>query len=128
MVDLDRRTKIVATIGPASSNPVALRDLIRTGVDVVRLNFSHGELEQHAQVIKLVREISVEEKKSVSILQDLQGPKIRVGELEGGSILLSPEQEVTLTTEKIVGNNREIPVDFKGLPSNVRAWWTYLIR
>lgn len=120
MVDVDRRAKIVATIGPASSNPVLLRELIREGVDVVRLNFSHGEWEEHAQVIKWVREISAEEKKSISILQDLQGPKIRVGELEGGSVLLEPEQDVTFTIEKIVGNNLVIPVDFEGLPKSVQ--------
>lgn len=117
---MDRRTKIVATIGPTSSNPSTLRELINKGVDIVRLNFSHGERDEHARVIKLVRDISDQERRSICILQDLQGPKIRVGDLIGGSVILHPKQEVTLTVEKIVGNDKVIPVDFEKLPGSVQ--------
>ena len=79
-----RRTKIVATIGPASSSPEMIRQLISAGMDVARLNFSHGKYEDHEKVINALRQISDELNKPVTILQDLQGPKIRVGQLPGG--------------------------------------------
>ena len=83
-----RRTKIVATIGPASNSPEMIRRLILAGMDVARLNFSHGCHEDHARTISLLRAISLELDTPVTILQDLQGPKIRVGQLHGGKIAL----------------------------------------
>ena len=83
-----RRAKIVCTLGPASANPETLEQMIRAGMNVARLNFSHGDHDYHRQVYNLVRELSKDLKTPVSILQDLQGPKIRVGRFEQGSIEL----------------------------------------
>ena len=91
-----RRTKIVATIGPASSSPEMIRLLIEAGMDVARLNFSHGKYEDHAGVIKSLRKISDELNKPVTIMQDLQGPKIRVGQLPGGKISICKGDIITL--------------------------------
>jgi pyruvate kinase len=121
MDNVDRRTKIVVTIGPTSCEEIILRELFRAGADVVRLNFSHGEREEHATVIKRVRKIADEEKRPICILQDLQGPKIRIGELAGGSVSLLAGQLVTLTIENKIGNHKEIPVDYEELPSSVQS-------
>ena len=91
-----RRTKIVATIGPASSSPEMIRLLIEAGMDVARLNFSHGKYEDHAEVIRSLRRISNELNRPVTILQDLQGPKIRVGQLPGGKINITKGEIITL--------------------------------
>src|SRR6201989_1573961 len=82
--DTGRRAKIVATLGPASSTEDLFRQLLRAGLDVARLNFSHGSHEQKAELIAMVRRVAREEKKPICILADLQGPKIRTGKLEGG--------------------------------------------
>ena len=94
-----RRTKIVATIGPASNSREVIRQLVKAGMDVARLNFSHGSYDQHAQTIKNLREISEELDTPVTILQDLQGPKIRVGQLPGGEMMLSPGGVVAMVPE-----------------------------
>lgn len=108
-----RHTKIVATIGPASSSPEMIRKLILAGLDVARLNFSHGKYEDHAQVIKDLRSISEELEKPVTILQDLQGPKIRVGQLPGGKIEIHEGEIVTLIPEsEFTGQGGTIPIDY----------------
>jgi pyruvate kinase len=108
-----RRTKIVATIGPASSSPEVMRKLIESGMDVARLNFSHGSLEDHAAVIANLRRISAEMDTPVTILQDLQGPKVRVGQLPGGQITLIPGAIVTLVPEAEFNDEAEtIPLDY----------------
>jgi pyruvate kinase len=117
MIEMARRTKIVSTIGPASSSRETLRELVAAGADKFRLNFSHGVREEHAQVIKWLREIADEDDKPISILQDLQGPKIRVGNLDGGSIRISAGDVITLTSGDIIGNYKMIPIDFEELPS-----------
>lgn len=94
-----RRTKIVATLGPVSSSPDVIRQLITAGMDVARLNFSHGSHEDHARQIATVRALSQELDTPVTILQDLQGPKIRVGQLPGGGIALAPGEMVSLLPE-----------------------------
>ena len=81
---MPRATKIVATLGPASSSPEVLAQMIRAGVDVVRLNFSHGKAQDHIDRALLVREVAKSVGKEVAIMADLQGPKIRVGKFEGG--------------------------------------------
>ncbi len=111
-----RRVKIVATIGPSTSSEDGLRKCIEAGMNVARLNFSHGSHEDHKKVIHLIRKLSKELKAPVTILQDLQGPKIRVGKFEHGSIELKREQIVKLTTENILGKDGLIPLDFDGLP------------
>ena len=92
-----RRTKIVCTIGPASASPAVLRRMVDRGMDVARLNFSHGSREEHRSVIQMIRRISQEKGKEVGILQDLAGPKIRIGAIGGGSVVLKPRAEFVLT-------------------------------
>lgn len=117
-----RRTKIVATVGPASSDPRVLRRLIEAGVDVVRLNFSHGEHQDHLAVIQAVREIAESRRKSVAILQDLSGPKIRTGRLKGGGpVELVPGARIVITTdESIEGDARLISTTYDLLPKDVQ--------
>ncbi len=110
-----RRAKIVATIGPASKDPENLKKAILAGMNVARLNFSHGTHAEHLAVIESLRKISVDLKAPVTILQDLQGPKVRVGLFQKGSITLVPAQVVTITIEDVVGNEGLIPSDFKEL-------------
>src|SRR3974377_993127 len=93
-----RRTKIVATIGPASNSPEVIRQLILAGMDVARLNFSHGSYQDHARVVSTLRAASVALDTPVTILQDLQGPKIRVGRLPG-ELTLREGERVTLIPE-----------------------------
>lgn len=112
----DRRTKIVATIGPATKSKANLRKAIMSGMNVARLNFSHGTHEDHLQVIKDLRELSAELSAPVTILQDLQGPKIRVGRFENGSIELNDGDEVVITVDDVVGKPGLIPSDYKDLP------------
>lgn len=114
-----RRTKIVCTIGPATSSPEALRALISAGMDVARLNFSHGTHKAHAEVISHIRAISTEMKQPVAILQDLSGPKIRLGRIEGGPVLLESGSRFTLTTRDVPGSAEEVSLTYKGLPSDV---------
>src|SRR6185295_9211040 len=98
-----RRTKIVATIGPASREPAVLARLLAAGVDVVRLNFSHGEHEQHLQVMKAARDIAARAGRPLALLQDLSGPKIRTGKLQGGQpIELRAGERITITTDESV--------------------------
>src|SRR3974377_792585 len=94
-----RRTKIVATIGPASNSPEVIRQLILAGMDVARLNFSHGSYEDHARTVSILRTVSKQLDAPVTVLQDLQGPKIRVGRLPGGEIALHEDERVTLVPE-----------------------------
>ena len=110
-----RRAKIVATIGPATQDPENIAKAIRAGMNVARLNFSHGTHEDHLKVIHAVREKSKELNAPVTILQDLQGPKVRVGLFEKGSINLGPNQVVTVTIEEVLGKEGLIPSDFKEL-------------
>ncbi len=115
-----RGAKIVATLGPASEDESTLLHMIQAGMDVARMNFSHGTHEQHALRIARVRKLAHRLGKPVAILQDLQGPKIRTGDLRDGQITLLPGQSLTLTTEKIQGTEERIPVDFPHLPRCVR--------
>ncbi|MFM7440975.1 MAG: pyruvate kinase, partial [Snowella sp.] len=96
MALLNFRTKIVATIGPASSSPEVLRQMLESGMNVARLNFSHGSYEVHGKMVKLLRSLSEELELPLTILQDLQGPKIRVGKLPDGGISLEPGTSFTL--------------------------------
>ncbi|MGZ3772318.1 MAG: pyruvate kinase [Pseudobdellovibrionaceae bacterium] len=112
----DRRAKIVATIGPATRDEKNLEQAIKAGMNVARLNFSHGSHEDHLKVIRSLRKLSSDLRAPVAILQDLQGPKIRVGKFENGSIELKPEEKVIITTAAVVGRPGLIPSDFKELP------------
>lgn len=116
-----RHTKIVATVGPACSEREQLENLLKAGVDVFRLNFSHGELEQKKTWIDQIRELSVIHRKAVSILGDLQGPKIRTGMMRDGSQELVNGQEVIITTADVVGGEGIIPTNYQDLPGDVES-------
>ena len=121
MILADRRCKIVSTIGPASRSPEMLEKLIRAGVNVMRLNFSHGSHDEHLAVIRAVRAAAAKLQAPVSILQDLQGPKIRVGRLKDGVMTLKRGEKVTLTIRPVLGEGGLIPSDFTGLTKAVRV-------
>ena len=116
-----RRTKIVATVGPASSAPTMLEALIKAGVDVFRLNFSHGSHDEHASVAVAIRNAAVRLGVSVAILADLCGPKIRTGRFEGGAVTLEKGRTVVLTVRDVVGNAQLIPSTYAGLADDLRA-------
>jgi pyruvate kinase len=110
-----RSTKIVATIGPASQDEIQIGKLLRAGINVARLNFSHGNHSEHEQIYTRLREISAKHGQSLSILQDLQGPKIRTGLIPGGAMEIEPGQSLTLTTADESANAQHVPVDFPQL-------------
>jgi pyruvate kinase len=115
-----RRAKIIATIGPASNSEAVLRDLLRLGMDVARLNFSHGTHEEHARNIERIRRAARKEGRTVCILQDLQGPKIRTGRLKGHEpVLLKTATQVTITSRDVLGTSSLIPTTFAGLSAEV---------
>ena len=119
---MPRATKIVATLGPASSSPEGLERMIRAGVDVVRMNFSHGKAQDHIDRATLVREIAKRCGKEVAIMADLQGPKIRVGKFVGDKTMLESGQKFILdgaTSEP--GTNERVGLDYKELPRDVKA-------
>ena len=123
-----RATKIVATLGPASSSPDVLEAMIRAGVDVVRLNFSHGKAEDHIARAQLVRDVAARAGKEVAIMADLQGPKIRVGKFEGGKVMLENGQRFVLDAARTEPGNLEIVgLDYKDLPRDVRPGDTLLL-
>src|SRR5712672_2665250 len=99
-----KRTKIVATVGPACDTYDKLLSLVKAGVNVFRLNFSHGSHEDKAKIIEHIRKINSTEPCNIAILGDLQGPKLRVGEIEGGSMLVVEGEILTFTNTKLVGN------------------------
>ncbi|HYF66854.1 MAG TPA: pyruvate kinase [Ohtaekwangia sp.] len=113
------KTKIVATVGPASNSKEMLRSLIHEGVDVFRLNFSHGTHEDHLKVINYVRELNKELGSTVSLLQDLQGPKIRINEMQP-NIVIERGQELVITTQELLGNNEIASTSYKTLPKDVK--------
>jgi len=118
--DWERRTSIIATLGPATSSSDILRTLIETGVEVVRLNFSHGTPESHAGTYKLVRDTERALGRSVAVLQDLAGPKVRIGPLPHGSVELKEGALVTISTDSHAGSDHAIPVTYSGLAGDVR--------
>ncbi|MDQ2865733.1 MAG: pyruvate kinase [Candidatus Eremiobacteraeota bacterium] len=118
---LQKRTKIVATVGPASRDPAIMRSLFIAGANVLRLNFSHGTPDEHAEVIENARAISTELGLHTAILQDLPGPKVRTGKFEGGapSLHLSRGDKLVLTTQDVPGTLERISVGYKDLPHDV---------
>ncbi len=121
------KTKIVATVGPASNNKIMLSKLMRSGVDVFRLNFSHGTHEQHLQVIQIVRELNEELGTNVSLLQDLQGPKIRTNLVENGEVWVEEGNELIITSDDMLGNSHKISTSYTSLPVDVNIGDTILI-
>ncbi|MGH9566186.1 MAG: pyruvate kinase, partial [Candidatus Angelobacter sp.] len=116
-----RKAKIVCTLGPASNTELLLRELMRTGMDVARLNFSHGTHEEHARVIDRVRKVAEKEARSICILQDLQGPKIRTGRLKYRTpVALNAHSHLTITPRDIAGTSTLISTTFKTLAQEVQ--------
>jgi len=118
-----RRTKIVATLGPATDDLVMLEKIIHAGVDMVRLNFSHGKKEHHQQRAKDVRQIATKLQREVAIMADLQGPKIRVARFLAGKVILKPQDTFILDADlpNDVGNEQHVGIDYKTLPHDVRV-------
>ncbi|HEU4623010.1 MAG TPA: pyruvate kinase [Burkholderiaceae bacterium] len=124
---MPRATKIVATIGPASSTLEILIRMITAGVDVVRLNFSHGKAEDHVARAKLVREAAAACGREVAIMADLQGPKIRIGRFAEGKVVLMPGHPFVLDAACELGDASRVGLDYKDLPRDVRAGDTLLV-
>jgi pyruvate kinase len=122
-----KRVKIVATLGPSSSSPEMIRKLILAGVDVFRLNFSHGKHPDHAERIKNIRAISAELNRVVAILQDIQGPKIRIGDVENGEVLLTPGTEFFLSSTPTVANEHKASITYENLEKDIPAGATILL-
>ena len=116
-----RRTKIIATIGPSTSSEEVLTTLIKKGLNVARINFSHGDPEDHLKVIQRIRDISTKLDKSIAILGDLCGPKVRVGKFEGNGLQLVDNTNVLITTEDILGHDNIIPSQYKGIINEAKC-------
>jgi pyruvate kinase len=120
MKQVQSRTKIVATMGPASSQKEMLISMIEAGLNVCRLNFSHGSQEVHQKTIDTIREINAAYKTNVGILADLQGPKIRIGMVQEGGIQLVNGAQITITTTEQIGDNEKIYITYDTFPNDVR--------
>lgn len=116
---MERRAKIIATIGPASQDEKIIKKMMLAGMDIARINFSHGTREGHARTIKRIRKIARELDRGVTIIQDLSGPKIRTGEMENGQIQLQDGQKIEITTEDIPGTEDCFSVSYPQLPDSV---------
>src|SRR5215475_13436992 len=115
------RAKIVCTLGPASSAPQRIGELIDAGMSVARLNFSHGSHDDHARMLQIVRSEAERRGRAIAALLDLQGPKIRVGKFANGQIDLKPGAALTITTEEVIGDERRVSTTYTGLPRDVKA-------
>ncbi len=115
-----KKTKIVATIGPATESEEMLEKLINHGVNVCRLNFSHGDFEEHGRRIERIRKVSKKQDLPVAILQDLAGPKIRIGDFYQERVILKEGSKFVLTTEKIVGDEKRASINYEKLPKEVK--------
>lgn len=122
-----RKTKIVCTIGPSSESLENTKKLIMAGMNVARLNFSHGDFDEHGNRIKTIRQACQELNKTVAILLDTKGPEIRTGKLEVEPVELVQDEYITLTTEEILGDKNRISITYKELPEDVQAGSTILI-
>ncbi len=122
-----QKTKIVCTLGPATNSEEMIARLIKAGMNVVRLNFSHGNLEEHQKMIHAVRKVSVKLGKSIPILQDLQGPKLRIGKIKKGSIKLKKGSMITITTSDVVGDENIISTTYPYLSKDLRQGDTILL-
>jgi pyruvate kinase len=114
------KTKLVCTVGPASDSPAILRRMLLSGMNVVRLNFSHGDFSSHQETIKKIRAASEATGRQVAIMADLPGPKMRIGQIAEEPIELKPDESFTLTTEEIIGDAGRVSVSFAPLPKAVK--------
>ena len=114
------RAKIVCTLGPSTSTPERIGELIDAGMSVARLNFSHGTYEDHAKVLEIVRAEAEHRGKAIAVLLDLQGPKIRTGKFANGSAELRTGAEFTITTEPVLGDEKRVSTTYASLPKDVK--------
>ena len=121
------RARIVCTLGPASASPEALRALVDAGMDVARLNFSHGSHDEHGALIERVRVAARAAGRTVAVLADLQGPKIRLGEFAQGKATLETGAEFTISTESVIGDAHAASTTYEGLAHDVRPGDAVLI-
>ena len=122
-----KRTKIICTIGPASQKPEIIRELIAEGMDVARLNFSHGSYEEQTNKFRMIRDAAKEMGKSIAILQDTKGPEIRLRDFANGKEELEAGQTFTLTTEEIKGTKEKVSISYKNLPKDVSEGMAILL-
>jgi pyruvate kinase len=127
MNKVQSKTKVIATLGPATSTKEVLEQMIAAGVDVCRINFSHGAYEDHANVIKIIREINHERGFHTAILADLQGPKLRIGEVENNGVQINKGDDIVITTEKCIGTSSRIYITYPQFPQDVKIGETVLI-
>jgi pyruvate kinase len=127
MKQLKSQTKIIATLGPATSSKIIISDLITSGVDVFRLNFSHSSQEEYLRLINLIKDLNLELGTNVAIMADLQGPKLRVGEIENNLIQLDEGDVITFVTEKCFGQKDHIYMSYQEFPKDVNAGEVILI-
>jgi len=115
------KTKIISTVGPACSSKAMLLELAQAGTDIFRLNFSHGTHEEHLKVVQNIRQINKEHHLNLAILQDLQGPKIRVGDIEKGEVLLETGKSLIITTKPVIGTAQKVSTTYTALPKDVKV-------
>ena len=118
---LQRSTKIVATLGPASSSPERMRALVAAGVDVVRINFSHGTVDDHRQRVDMLRAAAHDLGRTVGVMADLQGPKIRIGKFADGPVVIKAGQDFILDAACTLGDEARVGLDYPDLVKDVRA-------
>src|SRR5437016_2056191 len=121
------KTKIIATIGPASSSPEVLEQLIIAGVDVCRLNFSHGYYAEYERIVNDIRRINAKLEHHTAVLFDLQGPKLRIGDVTDNGMVLEPGKEVVLTTNKCMGTAARLYINYKQFPADATVGEVVLI-
>jgi len=127
MINQERFTKIVCTLGPATNTKEKIKQLVEHGMNVARLNFSHGSHKDHAEVIQYIREVAKECQQSIPVLMDLQGPKIRVGRLKDGGQMLEQGEIITITPEDVLGDETLLPIDYENLAKDATEGNTILM-
>lgn len=127
MNKVQSKSKVIATLGPATANPEVLEQMILAGVDVCRINFSHGSYDDHAALIKHIRAINLKRGLHTAILADLQGPKLRIGEVENNAVQLEIGNSITFTTEKCIGTAEKLYMTYPQFPQDVKPGETVLI-
>src|ERR1700759_3331607 len=124
---MSRRAKIVCTLGPATSSPDQVSALVKAGLDVARLNMSHGDHHAHQAAYQAVRAAGDASGRGVGVLVDLQGPKIRLGRFAGGPVTLAAGQEFTITGQDVPGDQNEVSVSYPALAGDVRPGTRLLV-
>ena len=124
---MKKKTKIVATMGPATSKKEVLKKMLLAGLDVCRINFSHGAHEDHLKTVKLIRELDKELQKNTAILGDLQGPKLRIGEVENGSFKVKAGDEILIGVNDQIGTSESLSITHADFPNDVKEGEIILI-